>query len=177
MKVTCPNCKRRIRLKKSRNMVCKCGYEFSYTTYFGKERTYLVDANIMIYALNEKTSRGKSCRKVLSRDNIATTRRVLDEVNSEDLEKKLKVYNVKRISKELKELKTNVLKQPSESDLSLIQAAIDHPEINGIITYDMDFKNIAASGIVQIKSSQYSTRFWVGNAKDFLEKHKIKEVV
>ena len=53
MKVTCPKCKRRFRLKKSRKMICKCGFEFIYSRYFGKEKIYLVDANIIIYALKK----------------------------------------------------------------------------------------------------------------------------
>ena len=171
MKVTCPRCKRRIRLKKSRNMLCKCGYEFRYTEYFGNKKIYLVDANVIIYAMEKKNITGKICKKVLSRSDIATTERVLKEVQCE-INISLKVFRVKKISDELKELKANTLKQPSEADLSLIQAAMDHPEINGIITYDRDFKNIATSGIIQTKSSKYSAKFWVGNAKEFLDKHR-----
>jgi predicted nucleic acid-binding protein len=170
MKITCPGCKRRIRLKKSRNIKCKCGHEFSYSTYFGKDRVFLIDANIIIYSLNNDPQRGKSCKKVLSLSNIATTERVLNEVQNYK-NKKLKIYNVKEISEELKELKTNKLKQPSQKDLSLIQAAIDHPEIGGIITYDRDFKAIATSGLIKSKSSKYAAKFFVGNAKDFLKKY------
>ena len=169
MKVTCPNCKRRIRLKKSRNIKCKCGHEFSYSTYYGKDRVFLIDANIIIYSLNDDPQRGDSCKKVLSMSNIATTERVFDEVQS-NIDTKLKTYKVKDICEELKELKTNTLKQPSEKDLSLIQAAIDHPEIGGIVTYDKDFKAIATSGLIKSKSSKYAAKFFVGDAKEFLKK-------
>ena len=169
MKVTCPKCKRRIRLKKSRNIKCKCGHEFSYSTYFGKEKIYLIDANIIIYAINKDAHYGQSCKKVLSRLNIATTERVLSEAQR-DLDTQLRTYKVREICQELKELKTYTLKQPSEKDLSLIQAAIDHPEIGGIITYDRDFKAIATSGLIESKSSKYASRFFVGNAVEFLKK-------
>ena len=172
MKVTCPQCKRRIRLKKSRNIKCKCGHEFSYSTYFGKDRVFLIDANIIIYSINNDAHRGNSCKNVLSKSNIATTERVLNEVQN-DIDIKLRTYKVKEICQELKELKTNTLKQPSEKDLSLIQAAIDNPEIGGIITYDKDFKNIAATGLIMSKSSEKSPEFWVGNAKEFLKKHRL----
>ena len=58
------------------------------------------------------------------------------------------------------------MKQPSKIDLHLIQIAIDHPEIKGIITYDQDFKNIATVGLIQKKGGT----FWVGDARDFLKK-------
>jgi len=171
MKITCPKCKSRIRLKKSRNIKCsKCGHAFSYSTYFGKQKIFLVDANIIIYTLENDKNLGDSCRKVLSRLNIATTEAVLNEIQC-NFDKKLKIYKVKEICQELKELKTNNLKQPSEKDLSLIQAAIDHPEIGGIITYDQDFKAIATSGLIQSKSSKYASTFFVGNAKEFLDKY------
>ena len=74
-------------------------------------------------------------------------------------------------------MKTNKLKQPSEKDLSLIQAPIDHPEIAGIITYDRDFKAIATSGLISSKSSRYASNFFVGNAIEFLEKYDIKSKI
>lgn len=170
MKVTCPQCKRRIRLKKSRNITCKCGHEFSYSTYFGKDRVFLIDANIIIYSINNDVYHGNSCKNVLSMLNIATTERVLNEVQN-DIDIKLRTYKVKEICQELKELKTNTLKQPSEKDLTLIQAAINHPEIGGIITYDQDFKAIATSGLIKSKSSKYASNFFVGNAAEFLKKY------
>lgn len=170
MKLTCPECKRRIRLKKSRNITCKCGHEFSYSTYFGKDRVFLVDANIIIYSLNNDAHRGNSCKSVLSKSNIATTERVLDEVQN-DFDTKLRTYKVKEVCQELKDLKTNTLKQPSVKDLSLIQAAIDHPEIGGIVTYDRDFKAIATSGLIMSKSSKYASDFFVGNAAEYLKKY------
>jgi rRNA-processing protein FCF1 len=170
LKITCPSCKRRIRLKKSRNIKCKCGHEFSYSTYYGKERVFLIDANIIIYAMNNDPHHGNSCKKVLSMSNIATTERVLNEVKTNS-DIKLKTYKVKEIYEELKELRTNTLKQPSEKDLSLIQAAIDHPEVGGIVTYDKDFKAIATSGLIKSKSSKYAAAFFVGDAVAFLKKY------
>ena len=152
-------------------MSCKCGYIFNYSTYFGRKRVYLIDANIIIYALEKKDKRGRDCRLLLSRDDIATTKRILEEVHR-DFDRSLKIYRVKRISEELRELRTNTFKQPSEADLSLIQAALDHPEITGIITYDRDFKNIATAGLIQLKTPSFYPKFWVGNAEEFLKKHK-----
>ena len=134
------------------------------------DRVFLVDANIIIYSLNNDAHRGNSCRSVLSKSNIATTERVFDEVQK-NVDIKLKTYKVKEICQELKELKTNTLKQPSDKDLSLIQAAINHPEIGGIITYDKDFKAIATSGLIKSKSSKYASSFFVGNAAEFLKKY------
>jgi hypothetical protein len=54
---------------------------------------------------------------------------------------------------------------------NFIQAAIDNPDIIGIITYDNDFEMIAAKGIVLSNSSK-SSGFWVGTATDFLKKVK-----
>jgi len=170
MKATCPLCKRRIRLIKSRNIKCKCGHEFSYTSYFGKNRVFLIDANIIIYSLNNDVHRGNSCNKVLSMINIATTERVLNEVKNK-FNRKIKIFKIKEISQELRQLKTNTLKQPSEKDLSLIQAALDHPEIGGIITYDNDFKAIATRGFINSKSSKNDIDFFVGDAEEFLKKY------
>ena len=172
--MTCPSCKRRIRLRKSREMICKCGYVFNYSEYFGKGRVFLVDANVIIYALEEKGECGSYCRRVLSRSDVATTRRVLEEVQTVELDYSLRVFEVKSISGELRELRATGLKQPSEADLSLVQAALDHPEVGGIVTYDRDFERIAAAGLVQLKSSGFSSRFWVGNAEEFLEKHRME---
>ena len=170
MKITCPKCKRHIRLKKSRNIICKCGHDFPYSSYFGKDRIFLVDANIIIHAINNDAHYWQSCKKVLSMLNIATTDKVFNETNY-DLKTPLKIYKVKEISKELKDMKTNTLKQPSDKDLSLIQAAIDHPEVGGIITYDNDFKAIATSGLIGSKSSKSASQFFVGNVEEFLKKY------
>jgi rRNA-processing protein FCF1 len=171
MKITCPKCKSRIRLKKSRNIKCsKCGYAFSYSTYFGKEKIFLVDANIIINAINKDVRHGQSCKKVLSMQNIATTESISKEIHHK-MEESIRIYKVKEISNELKELKTNTMKQPTEQDLSLIQAAMDNPEIGGIITYDQDFKAIATAGFIHSKSSNFASRFFVGTAEEFLKKY------
>lgn len=81
------------------------------------------------------------------------------------------VYHIGVIPKELTEIKTTVLKQPSIADLSLVAAAYEHPEVRGIITYDNDFARIATAGLVERKAS---VKFWLGNAKDFVEKHRLR---
>ena len=83
MKETCPQCKRRIRLKKSRNIVCKCGFVFRYTKYFGKEKIYLVDANVIIYAISKDGINSKDCERLLRRENLAITERILDEIHKD----------------------------------------------------------------------------------------------
>jgi len=105
---------------------------------------------------------------------IATTRQIIEEVGSV-LEQKLPetclIYAVNMIPSELTEVKTNFLKQPSVADLSLVQAAYEHPEVRGIITYDKDFARIATAGLVERKSSM---KFWLGTAREFVEKHRIR---
>lgn len=171
MRITCPHCSRRIRLKKSRQMLCECGYEFDYSTYYrGETSVYLVDANILIYALRNDPHHGKACRKLVSSPGpfqLGTTDAVLLEIEQE-LPCALKIYTVKAVKQDLKELFTErTSKQASLADLSLIQAAREHPEIQGIITYDYDFKNIATVGLVRTKEG----RFFVGTADDVLKKH------
>jgi hypothetical protein len=66
---------------------------------------------------------------------------------------------------------TRSVKQASFfADLSLIQAAREHPEVRGIVTYDVDFKNIATAGLVRTKEG----RFFVGTADEVLKKHGLK---
>jgi predicted nucleic acid-binding protein len=173
MRITCPHCSRRIRLKKSRQMFCECGHEFDYSTYFkGDMLVYLVDANIIIYALQNNPQHGKACRELVFSSGsfqLGTTDKVLLEIK-QDLPCVLKIYNVKVIEQGLQELFTaKTFKQASLTDLSLIQAAREHPEIRGIITYDLDFKNIAAAGLVHTKDG----RFFVGTADEVLKKHRM----
>lgn len=173
MKITCPECKRRIRVKRQRIMrKCKCGYQFTYEECFGTlNKIYLVDANICIYSINNDKYRGAHCSKVLSRNNIATTDIVFKEIRG-PVPKSVKVYQTGKISSDIREIHTNRLKkQPSIQDLSLIQVAIKRPEIAGIITYDRDFKDIAAGGLVLLQSKRGAT-FWIGNAREFLRKYK-----
>ena len=184
MKVTCPKCKRRVRIRRGENRPCTCGHNLNYRHFFHKVvdyDVYLVDANIFIYAINKDPARGGSCRKVLGfsseRIKIGTTDKVMDEVNEPVSQLDIvdiKVYKTGKINEKLKDLKTNQLKQPSETDLSLIQAAIEHPEVKGLITYDKDFANIATSGMVENRSVR---KFWLGNARDFLGKYEIKTKV
>lgn len=180
MKVTCPFCKRRIRLFRSRKNVCACGRLLNYRHFLHKKITYdvyLVDANILIYAFETKSARKKYCQAILRIGGyslcIATTRQIIKEVGSaieEKLPESLQVFTIRTLPSDLTEIKTNFYKQPSTADLSLIQAAFEHPEVRGIITYDNDFARIATAGLVERKSS---TKFWLGNAKQFVEKNRI----
>ncbi len=181
MKITCPSCKRRVRLKRGSKTRCKCGQIHSYNTFFREKVNYvvyLVDANIFIYAKNKKSKRRRNCEKVLSFESpairIGTSDVIMDEIKTNEemiLPEHFHIYSTGKLSPELKDLKTNYLKQPSRADLSLVQAAIEHPEIKGIITYDRDFSRIATQGVIQKKSS---TKFWLGTAADFLQKYEIK---
>ncbi|MBE3136004.1 MAG: type II toxin-antitoxin system VapC family toxin [Thermoplasmata archaeon] len=139
---------------------------------------YLVDANILIYAFESSSVRRKYCQAILAMHapsmSIATTRQIIEEVGSvieQQLPEALLIYHVSTIPSDLTEIKTNFFKQPSIADLSLVQAAYEHPEVRGIITYDKDFARIATAGLVERKSS---VKFWLGNAKQFVEKHRIR---
>jgi len=171
MKTTCPGCKRRLRLPKSRNVHCVCGRELVYMRLAHKEKRFLVDANVLLYARNRDAVHGRDCERVLLVAKIAVTRQVLDEVRP-PYEQRLEVYAVKEIAPALRELWTDDSKQPSLADLSLIQAALENPEICGIITYDRDFKAIATKGFIRSQSSKSADDFWVGTARDYLEKTK-----
>ncbi len=180
MKVTCPHCKRRILITRRRKNICACGKLLNYRHYLHEKiayDVYLVDANILIYAFDKKSVRQKYCQSILALLRpplcIATTRQIIDEVGSvieQQLPEGVLIYHVKAIPGDLAEIKTNFLKQPSSADLSLVQAAYEHPEVRGIITYDKDFTRIATAGLVEGKSS---AKFWLGDAKQFVEKHRI----
>ncbi len=142
---------------------------------------YLIDANILIYAENKRDKRSKNCQKILkvnsSKIKMGTTDIILDEVKKNKnikISEKIKIYTTGKISDDLKDLRTNYLKQPSKADLSLVQTAIEHAEIKGIITFDRDFSRIATRGVIQKRSS---SNFWLGNANDFLKKYEIKSKV
>ena len=181
MKVTCPHCKRRMRIVRNRKNVCGCGKLLNYRHYLHEKiayDVYLIDANILIYAFDARSIRRKYCQAILemqsSSMSIGTTRQIIEEVGSvieKQIPETFQVYNVTTIPGDLKEIKTNFLKQPSIADLSLVQAAYEHPEVRGIITYDNDFARIATAGLVERKASM---KFWLGNAKDFVEKHRIR---
>ncbi len=139
---------------------------------------YLLDANIIIYAENKKDKRHRSCRKVLNFNSntikIGTTDVILSEVQQEDdtvVSDHVIIYKTGKLTDEIANLRTNFLKQPSPADLSLVQAAMEHPEVKGIITYDRDFGRIATQGIIQKRSA---TTFWLGNASTFLQKYEVK---
>ena len=184
MKITCPYCKRRVRIRRGEEVLCKCNKKLHYMQFFREKIryvVYLIDANILIYAENKRDKRSKNCQKILkvnsSKIKMGTTDIILDEVKKNrniKISEKIKIYTTGKISDELKYLKTNYLKQPSKADLSLVQAAIEHAEIKGIITFDRDFSRIATRGVIQKRSS---SDFWLGNANDFLKKYEIKSKV
>lgn len=169
MKVNCPECHRRIRIrKKNRINTCKCGYEFSHTRCFGNGRdVYLLDANVFIYAINNDRFRGKHCRSVFnSSHSVATTNHVIKEVKQKN-DYRVKIYSVKEISKEVNELRYNSIKKLSKADKSLIQCAIDNPEISGIITNDPDIKNVVPSRLIRSEK-----KFFIGRPNEFLKRYR-----
>jgi predicted nucleic acid-binding protein len=180
MKVTCPHCKRRLHLFRNRKNVCVCGKLLNYRHFLHEKiayDVYLVDANVLIYAFEERSVRKKYCQVILRMQIpsicIATTRQIIEEVGSDiasQIPESCLTYTITTVPAHLIELKTDSFKQPSIADLSLIQAAFEHPEVRGIISYDNDFARIATAGLVEKKSS---AKFWVGNAKQFVEKHRI----
>ena len=184
MKITCPYCKRRIRIRRGEEILCKCNKKLHYMQFFREKIryvVYLIDANILIYAENKRDKRSKNCQKILkvnsSKIKMGTTDIILDEVKKNkniEISEKIKIYTTGKISDDLKDLRTNYLKQPSKADLSLVQTAIEHAEIKGIITFDRDFSRIATRGVIQKRSS---SDFWLGNANDFLKKYEIKSKV
>jgi len=177
MKITCPRCKRRIKLRRGEKHNCICGKYLDYRTFFNKKipyDVYLIDANIFIYAFKYYNKKSKACRKIIftNADNIkiGTTYNILNELGikiQSQLPTNIIKYSIGNLQDELLDIKTNFLKQPSEADKSLLKASIDHPEIHGLITYDADFRNIGAAGIVNKKSSR---QFWLGNAENFVLK-------
>ena len=180
MKVTCPVCKRRIRLRRGQTIKCKCGNSLNYRRFFNEKIAYVVyllDANILIYAANHKDPRHRYCQQVINFNSddikIGITERVKKELVSINnrIPAHIIIYKTGQINDDILDLKTNYLKQPSENDLSLIQAARLHPEVRGIITYDKDFGRIATKGIIEKRSS---IKFWLGDAKEFLGKYEIK---
>lgn len=177
MKITCPSCKRRVKLRRGEKKQCHCGHWLDYRSFF-KQRipydVYLLDANIMIYANENKGKRSQLCKKTLHVKTpslrVGTTQQILEEIGStirKNLPKTILIYSAGKILKKLKGTKATGFKQPSKVDLSLLQTALEHPEIHGIITYDSDFKRIAASGLIE----QYSSRkFLITTAAAFQKK-------
>lgn len=181
MKVTCPYCKRRIRIRRGERLTCRCGKVLHYRQFFRdrvKYVVYLIDANIIIYGDNRNDKRHQSCRKVLGFTSdtikIGTTDVILSEINNDAsavVPDHVIVYKTGKLTEEIANLRTNFLKQPSPADLSLVQAAMEHPEVKGIITYDRDFGRIATQGIIQKRSA---ITFWLGNATSFLGKYEVQ---
>jgi predicted nucleic acid-binding protein len=183
MKVTCPSCKRRIRIRRGATRKCSCGHALTYRAFFRQMinyDVYLVDANIIIYALESSDERARACQEILQLRpgdiRIGVTQRILGEltgIGPHQLPESLIVYRAGTIHPHLLSLKTNYLKQPSEADISMIQAAVQHPEIKGIITYDRDFHRVATQGMIE----KHSTRkFWLGDASRFLKKYEVQKL-
>jgi len=177
MKVTCPSCKRRVKLRRGEKRQCTCGKWLDYRSFFRVRipyDVYLLDANIIIYANEDSKTRGDLSRKVLSVNTpnirIGTTSQIISEIGP-NLAKKLPetilIYTSGKLMKTLKRTKATSLKQPSKQDLSLVQASLEHPEIHGIITYDNDFKRIATSGFIEKRSSR---KFLIITAAEFIKK-------
>jgi hypothetical protein len=140
-----------------------------YEDCFGKKQgIYLLDANVFICA-QHSDPRAIFCQQVLLEGNVATTDLVISELD--EMRPEVKVYKVKKMTDEILQLKANTEKKASLQDLSLIQVAIDNPEIVGILTYDLDFKRVASAGIVQSKSN-YRDKFFVGTPEEYLKKVK-----
>jgi len=169
MKTTCPKCKRRIRIKNKRVIDCSCGHQFSHKKFYGDVNTYLVDANIFIYALNKDRKNGDACKNVLSMfcGELSTTTHVIDEL-LRPCEYTMKVFPVTELSPEVKELRYgDEHKTLSLADKSLIQCAIDNPYVGGIITYDIDIKSVVPSRLIRSEKP-----FFIGTADEFLKKRR-----
>ena len=167
MKINCPECKRRVRIRRNNRFnTCKCGYQFPYRTSFSNiKEKYLLDANVFIYAINNDQYRGKHCHEVLTGAHpVATTGQVMDEVKQYH-NYSVKVYNVKKISPEVDALRYNSVKELSLADKSLIQCAIDHPEVVGIITNDKDIISVVPNHLIKSEKT-----FFIGRANEFLKK-------
>lgn len=115
---------------------------------------FALDANIFLNAYNCHPEMGDACRWVLesSRVRICTTRQVLSEAydtKGNRLPAQLELVEVGAIEGRIMDLRPAVsVKEPSEADRSLMQAVLNNPEIRGIVTFDPDFVNIAAAGLL-----------------------------
>ncbi len=135
-----------------------------------EKKWILIDANILVNAKREGKI-AKNCQAILYEEGLATTDLVLKEAfyfigDIDDINLKIITISEAKISKELKELKSSGLKQPSIQDKSLIQAAVNDHTIIGIITYDPDFFNIATKGYVEKKTER---SFWVKTPEEYLK--------
>ena len=166
MKVNCPECRRRIKIRKNtRHNICTCGHILQYSKHFEINPVYLLDANVFIYAINNDKYRGKHCQEILTtKANIATTENVINEVRQKN-PYDVRIIKVKEISNEVNELKYNSLKELSLADKSLIQCAIDDPCIAGIITNDYDIKSVVPDRLIKNEKA-----FFIGRPNEFLKK-------
>lgn len=125
-----------------------------------------MDANIILYALNDNKISGNYCKEAIlcSGEIIATTKQVMKEIRQPNTFN-IPAIDVKTISPEVDELHYDTAEDLSIADKSLIQCAINNPNVIGIISYDSDIKNVVPSQL--IKSEK---KFFVGNAREFLKK-------
>jgi len=171
MKTTCPKCKSRIRIRNKREIDCtKCGFQFSHRKFYGESTKYLVDTNIFIGALNGFEHHHDACTSVLTlyAGELITTNHVIAEI-LQYCPHTVKVYIVDAFLPEVEELcyitKDDEDYALSPADKSLIQCAIDNPDIAGIITYDTDIKSVVPSRLIRSEKP-----FFIGTADDFLKK-------
>jgi len=167
LKANCPECHRRVRVRRNNRFnTCKCGYQFPYKQTFGKIKVkYLLDANVFIYAINKDQYRGKHCNEVLTGAYpVATTEQVMEEVKQYH-HYSVPVLKVKQISPEVDALRYNSVKELSLADKSLIQCAIDHPEVVGIITNDKDIISVVPNHLIKSE-----TTFFIGRPNEYLKR-------
>jgi len=96
---------------------------------------------------------------------LVTTNHVVNEIK-QYCPFSTKIYTIDTISPEVAELRYgDESYELSMADRSLIQCAIDHPEIAGIITYDTDIKNVVPSRLIRSDKT-----FFIGTADMFLKR-------
>lgn len=122
---------------------------------------YLLDANIFLNAYTCHPDLGEVCAWVLNdfKMRIATTDKVLQnelfDTHGHDLPSRLEVIKVTNLDKWVRELKpAEGLKELSDVDRSLIQAAMTSPRCKGIITFDPDFDNCAVGGLLTSRTGR-----------------------
>lgn len=115
---------------------------------------YLADANLFINAHKGWGSAKDIIAGCGVHFELVTTKRVYDELKHRyDLPDELHILTVPSIDADLKQAaqaNADALtgKKAGRCDLSLLQAARDHPELAGVITEDMDLHNLHPASLV-----------------------------
>jgi hypothetical protein len=115
---------------------------------------YLIDANIIINAFMGEGNLREACLWMITSGTvrIATIDRVLNEaynIGDNTIPESIEILPVGQMDPRLVELRPpRGCKEPSNVDLSLMQAVLDHREVKGIVTFDGDFRMIAAAGFL-----------------------------